>query len=775
MQLKSKLKPKLKPLASAMALLGASTAVQAENPIENVMVYGQSPLNFLSGLSVISPNEQTLDSEELGAENGVSMARLFDDQLVSVAINDVQNNPFQADLQYRGFTASPLLGLPQGLAVFFDGTRFNEPFGDTVNWDLIAPSALQSATLIGGSNPVFGQNAMGGALLLRSKNGFTHPYNKLTAQAGADGVRGLNAEAGDNNGDWGYYLNLNRYEENGWRRFSPSDVKQALLTLSHRTDQHESQVTLALNDNSLFGNGALPVELIPYEGRETVYTLADETTTQMTFVNLNHQWHIDDTMTLRGNVFYRRNEISTYNGDDSDYEECDAALGATLCDEEGEVVQLVGAAADAVIEQLSDVDPDELDGTVNRSLTTNDSFGFSGELSFENLWLGKPQHWIIGAGFDQAEIDFRSGTEFAILNNDTTADLRDAVGIGLYDVESQVLLSTDVEHTYVFVSNYIEVSAAWQVALAARYARAKIDMVDGIEEGEGSLNGNHQFTHFSPSITIHYSEGDVSWYGMLGESTRTPSPAELSCADPEDPCKLPNGFVADPPLDQVVTDTLEVGVSWVIPRGEVRMAAYRSDSHDDIIFQQAGGRPSEGYFTNVDKTRRQGLEFAVLQEWDDFEVSANASYLDATYQSPFTSFSPANPLGANRQVEVGDTIPGQPRWQAELELSYQIKESWQASVDIDYAGGQYFRGDEANENRQLPSYTTVNISSQYMAKNGVSIGFRLENLFDTEFETFGTYGEVDEVLGEIYPDIESTEFIGVGQPRTWRVFGSYRF
>ena len=83
-----------------------------------------------------------------------------------VTVNDAQGNAFAPDVQYRGFAASPLVGTPQGLAVYQNGVRINEAFGDTVNWDLIPSNANRSVDLIG-SNPIFGLNAIGGALALR--------------------------------------------------------------------------------------------------------------------------------------------------------------------------------------------------------------------------------------------------------------------------------------------------------------------------------------------------------------------------------------------------------------------------------------------------------------------------------------------------------------------------------------------------------------------------------------------------------------------------------
>ena len=98
----------------------------------------------------------------------------MNNNLIGVSVNETQNNPYQPDVLFRGFTASPLLGTPQGLSVFQDGVRVNEPFGDAVNWDLIPVNAIADMILIPGSNPVFGLNTLGGSLSVTTKNGRTH-------------------------------------------------------------------------------------------------------------------------------------------------------------------------------------------------------------------------------------------------------------------------------------------------------------------------------------------------------------------------------------------------------------------------------------------------------------------------------------------------------------------------------------------------------------------------------------------------------------------------
>ncbi|MEG3765433.1 TonB-dependent receptor [Alteromonas sp. 14N.309.X.WAT.G.H12] len=754
---------------------------------EHIAIYGYTPLSAYSEDD--SQVNGILTRDDLSLAKGATLARMLDSQLLSVSINDVQNNPFQTDVQYRGFTASPLLGLPQGLSVYLNGTRFNEPFGDTINWDLLPASALDSASMISGANPLFGQNTLGGALSLRSKTGFSYEDNKLTLQGGSYGQKGGTFESGGNNGEWGYYINASIYEEDGWRDYSPSQVKQLFGTVTRKTTHSETLVTLALADNDLIGNGAIPVDLIAHEGRDAIYTRPDQTLTNLTFVSLNHHYDVSDSVALAVNAYYRQNDIDTYNGDDSDYKACDVGFGETLCEEgeddddedkddeeedDGTPVQFTGYLPDTPISDIISTDPEELDGTANTSSTENQGYGVSFELSGVNDG-NLTHHWVFGGGLDKAEIDFRSRTEFAILANDTAEDTRGVTGVGVYDADSEVFLKTDVTHYHLLFSDTLTLSPQWQLWVAARYNHSEIEMRDQIDEGEGSLNGDHSYSRLNPSVGLQYLQENGMITLSYSQSSRTPSPAELSCADEDDPCKLPNGFVADPPLDQVITDTLELRYQWQKDNTEFAAAVYHSDSDDDIIFQQAGDRASVGYFVNIDKTRRQGAEISARQHYDSLSVGASASYLKATYESEFTSFSPQNPLGPNRQVEAGDTIPGQPAFQAGLDLDWQAMDTLVISATIDYTGGQYFRGDEANENRKLGGYTLLDISASWQVSQALELGLRIDNVLDKDYDTFGTYGEADEVLEDIYDDIESTEFVGVGQPRTFTAYASWLF
>ncbi len=750
--------------------------------IEKINVIGQTPLSSnISAENNIIGSAQYISTKDITRAQATSLADHMRNQLVSVNISDVQNNPFQPDVQYRGFTASPLLGLPQGISVYLNGVRFNEPFGDTVNWDLIPLAALDSVALYSGSNPAFGQNTLGGALSLKTKNGFSYTENEADVQFGSFGQQQYTVQSGGNDGNWGYYFIANSYKEDGWRDFSQSELKQALASFSFQDDNNYFELLLAANDNEMTGNGAAPEELIAIEGRETVYTHPDKTNNDYKIISISGDSTINEQLSLQANAYYRQNKINSINGDDSDYEDCDFGAGETLCEEDEEdgsltMVDFVGYDEGTLFSDIATIDPDEVDGTLNDGATDNTSYGFATQLIHTTNFNNFDQEVIFGLGMDKADINFRSNTQFGILNNDSAADDRSVSPTGFFDSESQVRLDVTTEQQYVFASYSMVFDQGLTLNIAGRYNNSHIIMNDLIDDGEGSLDGNHKFNRFNPAVGLDYQlTNEFTANISYSESSRVPSPAELSCADEDDPCKLPNGFVADPPLEQVVAKTIEASLKYNTDSVSAIATLFSTKTIDDIIFQQAGSTSSEGYFVNIDRVQRQGVELAYSVAFTDVTVGTSYNYLKATFESPFVSFSPVNPLGPNRQVSPGDVIPGQPQHQFKLHADWKINEKFSVGTELIYASDSYYRGDEANENKKISAYSLVNAYFSYQITKQLNLSAKVDNLFDHQYETFGTYGEADEVLEDFYPDVEEPYFVGPARPRSFSVSVNYKF
>ena len=184
---------------------------------------------------------QTATAADIENSGALDLADFMNRRLNGVYLNEMQGNPFQPDVNFRGYTASPLLGTPEGISVYLDGVRQNQPFGDVVSWDLIPKNAISEMALMPGSDPLFGLNTLGGALSVQTKDGVSNPGLERTRDyTAAAGEKRLQAEYGGGKATgFNWFLAGNGFHESGWRFDSPSDVRQGFAPagLAHRQDR----------------------------------------------------------------------------------------------------------------------------------------------------------------------------------------------------------------------------------------------------------------------------------------------------------------------------------------------------------------------------------------------------------------------------------------------------------------------------------------------------------------------------------------------------------
>lgn len=769
-----------------LLIFGETLIYSEEEPVklEPIEVIGVTPIHGV-GLpkDKIPANIQTANSAEVDAAQSLDLTEFISRNLGSVHINEAQNNPFQPDVRFRGFTASPLLGLPQGLATYQDGTRVNELFGDTVNWDVIPQSAIASINLMSGSNPLFGLNTLGGALSLKTKTGFTHPGHGVKVYGGSFARRAAEFSSGGNNQKLSYFLSGNFFAENGWRDFSPSEVRQLFGNVGWKENASTLNLSLTLADNELLGNGALPIDLLNTE-RSAVFTHPDSTENNMLMANLrgSHAW--SDNLILASTVYYRRNNVETFNGDDTDFEPCeDPENEGFLCvgedadqerikDQFGHDVRLPenryddddkDTEIDGDNDEGTEIDDDDdneggFNATNNMSQTRQGGYGATLQATFTNPIARRENQFIVGASFDRGGALFNSETELASLTPD-----RGTVGSGIFESESFVDVETTVQNMGIYGTNTFSITPRLHLTLSGRYNRTGVVLRDqiGVE-----LNGDHTFGRFNPAAGLTYQFHNLlSFYGNYSEASRVPTPVELTCADPEAPCRLPNAFVADPPLDQVVTKTWETGL-----RGELGSLGWNADffratSFDDLIFISSGALTNEGYFENVARTLRQGIEVNIGGGFfGRLHGLINYTYISATFETDLTVSSPNHPEADGGEIEVGqgDRIPGVPQHNLKADVTFAVTEALSLGANVLFNSSQVFRGDEGNLIDQIPGYSIVNLRGRYMLWNNISVFAKVNNLFDERYETFGLFGEADEVLGD---EFEDARFLSPGAPR----------
>jgi len=750
------------------SLTAVNIAVAKDEPLDlGVMnVISTSPLDGRGvDANKLPSNIQTVSAEKLQKAQSISLADYINQYLGSVSINEAQNNPLQPDIYYRGFVASPLLGMPQGLSTYVNGVRFNEPFGDTVNWDLIPEGAVDSMALYGGSNPVYGLNSLGGAISVKTKTGFSAPGHQIEVYGGSWDRHSEELTSGWNNGTWGYFLDLNHFEEDGWRNFSPTKAERAFGTLSWRGDKGSLDLTLAANDNDMRGNGATPETMLRQEGRKSVFTHPDQTITRMFFSELAGSYDVTDDIEVSGNAYFRQNRVKSFNGDTSDFEAC-LADPTLLCETPGPDEQIV---TDTNGNQVLADDAVE-GGTNNTSQTNMRGRGGSLQSVFAQDLFKHKNNLTVGTSYDYSSVHFNADTELASLT-----DNRGTIGSGILVNEPRVRLTTNTSAVGVFLSDSFSITDDLTATVAGRYNYIHMNLIDkyGTE-----LNGSHTFERLNPSAGLTYNIFDnLTVFGNYSESTRAPSPMELSCADPAAPCKLPNSFTADPPLEQVVAKTWEGGfrgdLNNAVGKGDLKwnLGYFHTMNTNDIIFRRDlnSGLISQGFFQNVGKTRRYGIEAGtqinypqLFSSIDDWHFSTNYTYLNARFLSGFDSLDPLDHDQIAR-VDQGDKIPGIPEHIFKATIGVDLWQKLSLALDGRYSGDQVFRGDEANNNPKLSGYWVFNARAEYKFTENVALFGKLDNIFDNNYNSFGVYGDASSIPGNF--GTGNDRFVSPGMPR----------
>lgn len=737
--------PNLRPRHLVLAVLAACQGnVFAAEPLtrlEAVEVIGTTPLHGIElPLERVPANVQLVRDKALDDQHSLTIADFMADNLAGVNVNDTQNNPFQPNVNYRGFTASPLLGTPQGLSVYQDGVRINEPFGDVVSWDLIPVNALAGMTMMPGSNPLFGLNTLGGAISMQTKRGHTHRGGAVELSGGAWGRYNAQVEYGGASANGvDYFLAGNYFDEDGWRDASPSEVRQLFGQVGWRNDRTDLNLTLTLADNDLIGNGLVQREFLRTQGWDAINTKPDQTRNRLAFLNFNASHWINDATMLSGNAYYRDAHTRTLNGDgNDDIDPDDAGFDLDAC--------VPGADEDDAEVSCS--------GALNRSKSRRIGYGASGQINFNHDVMGHQNLLIVGLGYDRSRTDFEQATEFGRLNAARGID-----GIGVFGDEGEVELR-GVNRTWsVFATDTFSFNDVYHLTISGRYNHTRVENRDQLIPDPGnpeSLTGDHTFQRFNPAIGLAITPNkNVSLYASYNEGSRAPTAIELGCANPDQPCKLPNAMAGDPPLDMVVSRTLEAGVRGKTGNGVAYNASlYRTQNTDDIQFIAANSTGA-GYFSNVGKTRREGVDLGLSGEMGAFRWAASYSYIKATYQSNFSIANEVNSSavdtdgdgeGDTIRVRKGDTLPGIPRHQLKLRGEWQALPHWTLGANIVAFSSQYSHGNENNDHQgagaKVSGYTVVNLDTRYTIPNsGWQLFAKVTNLFDRKYQTGGMLGE----------------------------------
>jgi iron complex outermembrane receptor protein len=780
-------------LAATAFLVTPAMAQQmaAADSTEHVVVYGTLPGADI-GLDAgkVPGALQSLDAEQIGAQHGATLLDALGTQTAGVSLTDVQGNAMFQNLRYHGFDASPLQGTPQGLAVYQNGVRLNEAFGDTVNWDAIPQTAIAHMDLWS-SNPVFGLNALGGSVNIAMKNGFDWQGAEASLQGGSYGHGMATMQYGVDNGAFSFYGAAEGVTDAGWRFHSQSNIGRLYADAGWRFGDSELHLVASGAATVLGVVGPTPFDMT-VRNPHSVYTFPQTTKNTIGSLALNGKSRLNENWQVEGSLYVRSLKQRHVDGNDGDFERCSASssFGGQLCLEDDDF-PAPSPKTQAFRNQFAILNQNgasipftagTIYGTVDRTFTDSVTRGGTLQVTGNAPLLGHANNFTAGVSIDSSSIAFRSTSTLGRIfpNFDVAVDpvlagsgsvIHSNGNLGYAPVN----LGATTDYYGFYAVDALDLTEA--LTLTAGFRINAADIVTRDRSGTaGELNGTHGYGHVNPLAGLTYKFSDaLSAFGSYSQANRAPTPLELDCASPTQPCLLEGSLVADPPLHQVVSTTWQAGL-----RGELRgllgddklswsASLFRTDSDNDIV-SLASTIQGRGYFANVPSTQRQGVDLTARYETRGWSAYASYSYLDATYQFTGALASPNNPdadADGNVAVTPGRRIPLNPANTVRAGGDVDVLDGFSVGGELAFTGSQAFDGDPGNSNAKLPSTVVVNLRTAYNLDNNWQVFGLINNLFDNRDATYGTYFDPSDSVGLVTPALTDPRTLTLRQPITF--------
>ena len=723
------------PLSSAP--VAAASSAPGTQQTGNVIVTTAAP-------TVPSAVTNVTDTE-IEQEGTASIQQTLQQYVPGIIVSDAAGNPGRSEVSYRGFDASPVSGRAQGLAVYQNGVRINEAFGDTVYWDVIPSNAILSMSVVS-NNPSFGLNALGGAVSITMKNGFTYQGAEIDLMAGSFGRRQVGAQVGAASDSASIFVATEAITDDGFRDFSESEVKRFYGDIGLKGTFAEVHFNFTAASNSFGVTTAAPIQLLERSWSNT-FTSPQTNDLEVLMPTVSGTVTVTDTLSLSGVGYFRRLKNRVVDGNVTDIEECDAGVvppnSLCIADDNGDYTELVTDINGNVIPD--DIVAEDRRGSIERLATTSSSWGGVVEAQETAELLGRPNLFLAGVSYDHGRSNYATSSEIGEIQPKYVVAGSGTVVGGPLELAPRDLIT---ENTYwgLYFSNALDVTDELTVTVGGRYNRAVIKLEDRTSLFPG-LNATNTYERFNPMAGANYKLlPGVSVYGGYSESNRAPTPAELGCAEPDFPCLIESFLTDDPPLEQVVGRTAELGLRGQGRNGGDRFTwsagLFRTLASDDILPVTQDNRI---FFVNGGNTLRQGVELAATYQTRKWEAYASYALVDATLDKC------TNPDddGLCAFLQEGDRLPGIPRHRFKAGFDYSLTSKWKFGADVVAASDQpLFPNDVSSElglDESLAGYARVDLHTSYDVNDNIQVYGLIKNLFNSKYGLYGTYFEVDEV------------------------------
>jgi iron complex outermembrane recepter protein len=454
-----------------------------------------------------------------------------------------------------------------------------------------------------------------------------------------------------------------------------------------------------------------------------------------------------DTLSFSGVGYYRRLKNRVIDGNITDIDEC--PVGGDLCidDANGNPVPVTDINGGDIDD---DIAPENRLGSIERLATTSDSWGGAVEAQEKAKLLGLPNLFLAGLSYDRGRSRYQTSSELGVIQPQYVVTGTGVLVGGPLELAPRDLVT---QNTYwgLYFSNALDVTDELTVTVGGRYNRATIKLSDQTTLFP-DLNATNVYERFNPMVGANYKLlPGISVYGGYSESNRAPTPAELGCAEPEFPCLIESFLTDDPPLEQVVGRTGEIGLRGQGSNGPDRFTwsagLFRTLASDDILPITADNRI---FFVNGGNTLRQGVELATTYETRKWSVYANYAFVDATLDK----CTKPDEDGLCAFLNAGDRLPGIPQHRFKAGFDYWLTSKWKFGADLVAASNQpLFQNDISHEAAEdgnplstlLGGYTRVDLHTSFDVTENFQVYGLVKNLFDQRYGLYGTYFEVDEV------------------------------
>jgi len=686
-----------------------------------------------------------VNTPDIQRTNSLNVMDALQQNVAGVNISNVAGNDFQANIEFRGFVASPVSGTPQGLAVYQNGVRVNEAFGDTVNWDLIPTAAIKSIAVVT-NNPAYGLNALGGAVTVQMKDGFNYHGAEVDVMGGSFGRLQSSVQYGKQIDNWAVYAALEGVHDDGYRISGTSDVRRFYGDVGYRYEGNEIHLNVGAADNNFSATATTPVELLQqYWG--AIYTNPQTSTNQVGYLNLTGKFDVTDSWTIDAIGHYRAFSQRTVDANPTGTQACDPPNQALLCFGNGTT-----PANGLNGQQLANPFPaGALLGENDRTFTNTNTGGVSLQATNTDQLFGHENRFVVGTSFDASVTHFGANPELGTFDGSFVLN-PSGIFLGTSGnpvSDGPVALRTTNQYTGLYALDTFDVTKAFSITAGGRFNDARIVLQDQLG---GMLNGNESYDRFNPMIGATYKiTSELTAYAGYSEANRAPTPLELGCADPNHPCIIATFLVSDPPLKQVVSRTIEAGFrgthDFSFATLDWKVGGFRAKNTDDILAVPDPILQGFGFFQNVGDTRRQGIEAEGSLKSSKWQFRASYAFLDARFLDSLllASNSPFADANGNIQVSPGNIIPAIPRHRIKASFDYSVTDAFKVGGDALWVSSQYLVGDASNQAPQLPSYAVFSAHASYQLDKTYQLYGRIDNIFDNRYYTYGGFFDTAQV------------------------------